>query len=122
MPGFTLIETLTYIGLFALLLSGAITGTQSLTESIERSHTNALLETEGNFLLAKITLDPLHVTRIGSALVDTKTSPFIQLSSPEVTVSEFSPSSEFYTFTLTAFTSTGQKIASTFSVSPPYLP
>jgi hypothetical protein len=122
MPGFTLIEALTYIGLFALLLSGAITGTESLTESIERSHTNALLETEGTFLLAKINFDSAHVSQVGNALVDTKTTPYTQLSSPEVTVSEFSQSSQFYTFTLAALTSIGRKITSTFSVSPTSLP
>ena len=118
MPGFTLIETIIYTGLFALLLSTAITGTESISESIGRSQTHALLETEGHFLLAKIAYDPSHINQSGSFLIDTKTTPGTVLSSPEVVVSNFSHDSLVYSFTLSAKTSTGQTESETFLISP----
>lgn len=52
--GFTLIEVLIYLGLFAMLLGGAVVASYSIFESSGRNQTKSMLEEEGDFLLAKI--------------------------------------------------------------------
>ncbi|HVV39081.1 MAG TPA: prepilin-type N-terminal cleavage/methylation domain-containing protein [Candidatus Paceibacterota bacterium] len=52
--GFTLIEALVYLGLFALLMGGAVIASYDVFESSGRGTARGLLEEEGNFLLAKI--------------------------------------------------------------------
>jgi type II secretory pathway component PulJ len=52
--GFTLIETLVYIGLFALIMSAAVAAVASIAESSGRDATEAELQEEGAFLIAKI--------------------------------------------------------------------
>ena len=52
--GFTLIETLVYLSLYAILFSGLLAGVYALFESDARDQTAAMLEEEGNFLIAKI--------------------------------------------------------------------
>jgi type II secretory pathway pseudopilin PulG len=52
--GFTLIETLVYIGLYAIIMAGAVISMYTLFESGERNQTKAMVQEEGNFLLAKV--------------------------------------------------------------------
>ena len=52
--GFTLIETLVYLGLFSIIMVGVIAASFAIFESNGRSQTKSLLQEEGNFLLAKI--------------------------------------------------------------------
>jgi prepilin-type N-terminal cleavage/methylation domain-containing protein len=52
--GFTLIEMLMYIGLFGIVMTGAIVGMYGFLESAGRNETRAVMEEEGNFLLGKI--------------------------------------------------------------------
>lgn len=52
--GFTIIELLVYLGLFALLLGGVATGAFSVIESSGRTQARAMLQQEGNFLVGKI--------------------------------------------------------------------
>jgi Tfp pilus assembly protein PilV len=52
--GFTLIETIIYIALFALIISGAVVSVYSIMGSNARNQTKAMVEEEGNFLVGKI--------------------------------------------------------------------
>ncbi len=52
--GFTLIETILYLALYAIIISGAIISVYSIAESAARNRTTAMLEEEVNFLVAKI--------------------------------------------------------------------
>jgi Tfp pilus assembly protein PilE len=52
--GFTLIETLVYLALFALIIGGLVAASYLLFETSERNQTKAMLQEEQNFLLGKI--------------------------------------------------------------------
>jgi hypothetical protein len=57
MRAFTLIETLIYIGLLALIMSAAFAATVSITGSAARNRSDAFLEEQGQFLIGKIEQD-----------------------------------------------------------------
>lgn len=52
--GFTIIELLVYLALFAIIMGGAISAAFSVVEANARNSTLALLQGEGDFLLGKI--------------------------------------------------------------------
>lgn len=52
--GFTLIEMLVYLGLFSILIGGALVAAFGIFESNGRNQTKAIVQTEGQFLAAKI--------------------------------------------------------------------
>ncbi len=52
--GFTLIETLIYIALFSILMSGAVVTSYALIESTGKIDTKSTVEEEGSFVLKKI--------------------------------------------------------------------
>jgi Tfp pilus assembly protein PilE len=52
--GFTIIETLVYLALFALLLGGIVSASFLLMESSGRNQTKAMMQEEKDFLVAKI--------------------------------------------------------------------
>jgi type II secretory pathway pseudopilin PulG len=52
--GFTLIEVIVYLALFAIMFGGAMTVAYNVIESSGRNQTRALLQEEGDFLIAKI--------------------------------------------------------------------
>ena len=52
---FTLIETIVYLALFGLLMTGVILTAYNLFEGAARSQTEAMVTDEGNFLIGKIT-------------------------------------------------------------------
>lgn len=52
--GFTLIETLVYLGLYAILMTGALVAMYSLFESSNRNLVKAMVQEEGSFLTGKI--------------------------------------------------------------------
>lgn len=52
--GFTLIETLVYLGLFAIIMTGVISVAFATFEGNGRLQTKNLIQEEGDFLLAKI--------------------------------------------------------------------
>jgi type II secretory pathway pseudopilin PulG len=52
--GFTLIETLVYLALFALIMVGLIGSAYNIFEGNNRTQTKTTLQEEGDFLLAKI--------------------------------------------------------------------
>ena len=52
--GFTLIEVIVYLALFAILFGGAIAAAYNVIESSGRNQTKANLQEEGEFLVAKI--------------------------------------------------------------------
>ena len=54
LKGFTLIEVLIYIGLFGVLVGGAVTAAFSILESDGRTQVKALMQQEGDFVVAKI--------------------------------------------------------------------
>ena len=51
--GFTLIEALVYIGLFSLLIGGAVVGAFGIFEAVERGGTITMLQDESDFLISK---------------------------------------------------------------------
>lgn len=52
--GFTLVETLVYLALYAIIITGAVAGVYSIVESSAHNQTKALVQEEGNFLIGKI--------------------------------------------------------------------
>lgn len=52
--GFTLVETMIYVALFAIIMSGAIVSIYGIIGSSARNQTKAMAEEEGSFLLGKI--------------------------------------------------------------------
>ncbi|MEK7531137.1 MAG: prepilin-type N-terminal cleavage/methylation domain-containing protein [Patescibacteria group bacterium] len=51
---FTIIEVLVYIGLFAIVIGGAVAAVYQIVESSGRSESKAQLQKEGDFLIGKI--------------------------------------------------------------------
>ena len=99
--GVTLIETLVYLALFAILFGGAVIATYSLIESNGRGQAQVLLEEEGNFIVSKISsalsgaksVEMPSVGATSSKLSLTKWDPslntvVIQLNSGNVTISK----------------------------------
>jgi Tfp pilus assembly protein PilE len=76
--GFTLIETLVYLALYAIIISGALTAVYTILESSARNQTQAMVQQEGTFLIGKIDWAVSNVSSIqspvatGTALVVTK--------------------------------------------------
>lgn len=52
--GSTLIETLIYIVLFAIIIGGVMVATYQIIEATDKTQVRVILEDEGNFLLRKI--------------------------------------------------------------------
>lgn len=52
--GFTLIEMIVYIGLFSMIIGGAIVSAYNIFESTNRNQTKAMVAEEGIFLIGKI--------------------------------------------------------------------
>jgi prepilin-type N-terminal cleavage/methylation domain-containing protein len=52
--GFTLIETIIYLALFAIFLGGAVATAYNMFEASGRNQTKNIVQEEGNFLIAKI--------------------------------------------------------------------
>lgn len=52
--GFTLMETMIYIALFSIILTGAITGAYNLLEGGKRNIDSSKIEEDGNFINRKI--------------------------------------------------------------------
>lgn len=52
--GFTLIETIIYLALFAMFMGGAIAAAYNIFEASDRNQAKAMAQEEGNFLVAKI--------------------------------------------------------------------
>lgn len=52
--GFTLIETLVYLALFALIIGGMVMAAYMLFETSDRYQTRAMMQEEANFVMAKI--------------------------------------------------------------------
>lgn len=52
--GFTLIETLVYLSLYAVIMSGAIVAIYSIFESSARNQAQAMVQEEGSYLIGKI--------------------------------------------------------------------
>ncbi len=52
--GFTLIETLVYLGLYAIIILGALAAAYGMFESSAHNETAAMIEEEGDYLTTKI--------------------------------------------------------------------
>jgi prepilin-type N-terminal cleavage/methylation domain-containing protein len=52
--GFTLIEVIVYLALFAIILGGAIVAAFNIIETSGKNYSRAIMQEEGEFLLAKI--------------------------------------------------------------------
>lgn len=69
--GFTLIEVLVYLALFAILIGGAVAAAYNVVEGSGRSQTRAMLQEEGDFLTAKISWALSGAQAINSPPADT---------------------------------------------------
>ena len=67
---FTLIETLVYIALFSMFITGAVVSSYELTESSQVNDTAADIEIEGQFLESKIQYDLAHNITVASITSD----------------------------------------------------
>ena len=63
-PGFTLLEVLLYLGLFAIVIGGLLTSTMMIFLGNDRTQTKIMVQEEMDFLLAKI-----NATAIGAASI-----------------------------------------------------
>ena len=73
--GFTIIETLVYLGLFAVMFVGMVSASYLLFESSDRNQTKAMMQEEKNFVVGKIIgalTNAESITASGSTLVVTK--------------------------------------------------
>jgi len=111
--GVTLLETLIYIALFALLIGGGVSSAYSLIESSDRIGVHAMVEEEGNFLLAKIqwALEEGMSVEVNNGEM---TLNGVALSNTNVDVQDFISTTSGYSFTLVSHTSGGQEIAEEF--------
>lgn len=62
--GFSYLELLIYLALFALLLVGALSGAAALSSSAQRVQAHARMEEDGTFVLQRIRWDIAHARRI----------------------------------------------------------
>lgn len=142
MRGFTFLETLIYISLFAVLMQGMFASLFAIAESSDRNETKAYLEEEGDFIADKISYEISQSTsatlesngEIDLASVDDSESvhpsngqfaisrdgsAFIPFSSnlTEVTQPEFSIESNrvSFSFVLSTLTQSGTTLSETFS-------
>jgi type II secretory pathway pseudopilin PulG len=99
--GFTLIETLVYIALFAILMGGAVAVAYTVFESVGHNQAKQILQQEGDFLIGKIEwalsgaqtitvprLDTLQITKYGSSDITT-ISVLENCSGPAITTNIF---------------------------------
>lgn len=68
MWGFTLIETIIYIGVFSLIISSCFISIFSLIQSSYKNQTVAMVQEEGNFLIGKIDYVLSQAIKINSPL------------------------------------------------------
>lgn len=69
--GFTLIETLVYLALFALIIGGMVVAAYMLFETSDRYQTRAMMQEEQNFIMAKIMRSLNNAEQICSPAVST---------------------------------------------------
>lgn len=85
--GFTLMETMIYIALFGIILTGALVGTYNLLEGGKRNIATAKIEEEGTFLNRKINWALTGATNVivsGGGTKMTITRPDLGAQSPLV--------------------------------------
>lgn len=81
--GFTLIEMLVYIGLFSMIIGGAIVSAYNIFESTNRNQTKAMVAEEGLFLIGKI-----NWALTGATAIDLISSNKISITKSGITVSD----------------------------------
>lgn len=86
--GFTIIETLIYIGLFAIIISGAIVSIYGIIEANARNQTKAMVQEEGSFLLGKIDW-ALTGVKINSNTIADIDLPALNSSNDTLTLSKY---------------------------------
>ncbi len=72
--GFTLIEILIYLVLFAILMSGAVAAAYTLFEATDRNQTKVMVQEEGDFMIAKINWALSGVQSVNAPLIGTSGS------------------------------------------------
>ena len=69
--GFTLIETIIYLALFSVLMTGALVAAYNLLEGEQRMQTRAMVQEEGNFILGKFERTMLGASSIDEPIANT---------------------------------------------------
>jgi type II secretory pathway pseudopilin PulG len=72
--GFTLVEVLVYLGLFTILIGGAVAAAYNVIESSGRNQTMAILQQESTFITGKINWALSGIEGINAPLVGTPSS------------------------------------------------
>lgn len=93
--GFTLLESILYIGLFSALFTGILTSVYPLFSAAQQVQTRLLLENESNFILSKI---EYALTQTMSSSEGKIISPLENTSSNELIVGTLTAA--LYTFTI----------------------
>lgn len=81
--GFSLVETLVYLGLFSLLITGSVMSAYAISASSVRSKELSRMEFEGTFLLKKMERAIEHATVV--VPIPRSESVQLQLSDPDTT-------------------------------------
>jgi Tfp pilus assembly protein PilE len=127
--GFTLVEVLIYLGLYALLIGGAVVAAYNMVESSGRNETAAMVEEEGQYLTAKIDWalgsqemqNPTFDVASGSMRLSWGSNTPQGISNSNVSVSDFvlatSTDLNAASFTLTALTPNGSAYVQKFSTT-----
>ena len=86
--GFTLIETLVYLALFALIIGGMVVAAYALFESSDRNQTKAMLQEEKAYLMGKIewALSDVKVVSVPTASASGPTLTLTKYDGTTVTV------------------------------------
>lgn len=107
MRGFTLIETLIYITLYALIIGGVVVSVYFIIQSSNRNQTKAMLHEEGLFILGKLessltnadialTPDPTTLFITDNSLSSSKNPTVFSVASGNISVKRGSSPSEIF--------------------------
>jgi ABC-type amino acid transport system permease subunit len=94
MRGFSLLETLMYLCLFALVMEGTLSSIFSITESANRNATKAYIEQEGDFIEEKIDYE---ISQASLVYVSKSSNSQLNLVSVTGTTTSLQASGDFFT-------------------------
>ena len=106
--GFTLIEMVVYLGLFAILMGGMVTAAYNVFESSDHDQTKIMIQDEGDFLIAKINWALSGIQAINN--------PFSGSSGSILSVNKWDPSGSTIPITINL---TGTDMVITNNINPP---
>ena len=132
--GFTLIETLVYLGLFSFIMVALLASAFNLFRNMDRTETKAMLQEEGDFLLSKIDWaltgasnvtspavgspsNTLTLTKEGSSLTFSLNGTDLQLEGVILNNSNVKVTTASFTFSHTGSASNPESITALFTLN-----